>query len=306
MRNIDILQAPQAYLLGFAARQPIVSREISMLKRLLGVVLFVAVALVSQVGGLALALAWLAGRWLLPARLERWQRTGLGFLLFAGFYGLLHVVVVPPLAALGGRVPLPCAAEPDRPFAAARPLFCRLDRHYVDPRLVVLMTTMSREIAREYPGTITLYLDGNFPFLNGFPLLPHLSHSDGRKLDIAYYYRGPDGGYRPGELRSPIGYWAFEQPAPGETPSPCRAGTWLTTRWDMRFLQELFPDLTLEPDRTRAALRWLATQGQAAGIERIFVEPYLARRLGVSSPLLGFQGCRAARHDDHIHIQIGR
>jgi hypothetical protein len=26
--------------------------------------------------------------------------------------------------------------------------------------------------------------------------------------------------------------------------------------------------------------------------------------LGVSSPLLGFQGCRAARHDDHIHIQI--
>ena len=33
-----------------------------MLKRLLGVVLVVAVALVSQVGGLALALAWLAGR----------------------------------------------------------------------------------------------------------------------------------------------------------------------------------------------------------------------------------------------------
>jgi hypothetical protein len=29
-------------------------------------------------------------------------------------------------------------------------------------------------------------------------------------------------------------------------------------------------------------------------------------RLGVSSPLLGFQGCRAARHDDHIHIQIKR
>jgi hypothetical protein len=48
----------------------------------------------------------------------------------------------------------------------------------------------------------------------------------------------------------------------------------------------------------------LATDGQALGIERIFIEPYLAARLGVSSPLLGFQGCRAARHDDHIHIQI--
>jgi hypothetical protein len=29
-------------------------------------------------------------------------------------------------------------------------------------------------------------------------------------------------------------------------------------------------------------------------------------RLGLSSPLLGFQGCRAARHDDHIHIQVKR
>jgi hypothetical protein len=251
------------------------------------------------VGGLALALAWLTGRWLLPARMQRWQRTGSGLLLFAGFYGLLHVVVVPPLAALGGRVPLPCAAEPDRPFAAAHPLFCRLDRHYVDPPLVTLMTNLSREVAREYPGTITLYLDGNFPFLNGFPLLPHLSHSDGRKLDIAYYYRG-------GELRSPIGYWAFEEPAPGETPSPCRAGAWLTTRWDMRFLQGVFPDRPLEPERTRTALRWLTVEGQQYGIERIFIEPYLAKRLGVSSPLLGFQGCRAARHDDHIHIQIRR
>jgi hypothetical protein len=277
-----------------------------MLKRLLGVILFVAVTLVTQVGGLALAFAWLAGRWLVPGRVKGWRRAGLGLLLFGGFYGLLHVFIVPPLAALGGRIPLPCAVEQDRPFAAAHPLFCWLDRHYVDPRLVILMGSLSRDVARVFPGTVTLYLDANFPFLNGFPLLPHLSHNDGRKLDIAYFYRRPDGGYRPDELRSPIGYWAFEEPAPGETPSPCRAGTWLTTRWDMRFLQGLFPDRPLEPERTRAALQWLAAQGQQHGIERIFIEPYLAKRFGVSSPLLGFQGCRAARHDDHIHIQIRR
>jgi hypothetical protein len=74
----------------------------------------------------------------------------------------------------------------------------------------------------------------------------------------------------------------------------------------MRLLQGLFPGRPLEPERTGAALRWLTTEGQRAGIERIFIEPYLAARLGVSSPLLGFQGCRAARHDDHIHIQIKR
>ena len=95
-----------------------------MLKRLPGLILLVVVALLTQVGGLALALGWLVGRWLLPERMDRWHRAGLGFLLFAAFYGLLHLLIVPPLAALGGRVPLPCAAEGDRPFAAAHPLFC--------------------------------------------------------------------------------------------------------------------------------------------------------------------------------------
>ena len=74
----------------------------------------------------------------------------------------------------------------------------------------------------------------------------------------------------------------------------------------MKALQPLYPDRPLEPERTRTALRWLVTEGQKFGVERVFVEPYLAARLGVSSPLLGFQGCRAARHDDHIHVQIKR
>lgn len=93
-----------------------------------------------------------------------------------------------------------------------------LDRHYTSPRLVTLLTSLSREVERAYPGSVTLFLDANFPFLTGFPLLPHLSHHDGRKLDLAYFYAEPGGAYRPGLLRSPIGYWAFEQPATGDTP----------------------------------------------------------------------------------------
>jgi hypothetical protein len=72
----------------------------------------------------------------------------------------------------------------------------------------------------------------------------------------------------------------------------------------MAALQDHYPPRPLEPERTRAALRCLVADGQRFGVERIFIEPYLAARLGVSSPVLGFQGCRAARHDDHIHIQI--
>ena len=93
-----------------------------MLKRLPGIVLFVAVALLTQVGGLALALGWLVSRWLLPERMDRWQRTGFGFLLFAGSDGLLHVVAVPPLAALGGRVPL--LAPPNRTGLLLRSIRC--------------------------------------------------------------------------------------------------------------------------------------------------------------------------------------
>jgi len=155
---------------------------------------------------------------------------------------------------------------------------------------------------RAFPGNVTLHLDANFPFLNGFPLLPHLSHDDGRKLDIAYYYADSAGSYLPGKLRSPIGYWAFEQPGPDDS-SPC-PDSWLSLRWNMTALQSLLPSRPLELNRTRAALRWLVTEGQKFDVERIFIEPYLAARLGVSSSVIGFQGCRAARHDDHIHIQL--
>jgi hypothetical protein len=92
----------------------------------------------------------------------------------------------------------------------------------------------------------------------------------------------------------------------GVATSPCQKQSWLSLRWDMNALQRFYPDRPLELERTGAALRWLVTEGAQFGVERVFIEPYLAVRLGVSSPILGFQGCRAARHDDHIHFQIGR
>jgi hypothetical protein len=158
------------------------------------------------------------------------------------------------------------------------------------------MTNLSREVAREYPGTITLYLDGNFPFLNGFPLLPHLSHSDGRKLDIAYFDRGPDGGYRPGELRSPIGYWPFEEPAPGETPSLCRTGTWLTTRWDAVPTSVVSgPAFGTGPHARRVAMAHDASAGggHRAGFHRALSRKTARRRVAVAR--LSGLPCRATR-----------
>src|SRR5262245_52560368 len=117
-----------------------------MLKRLLGLLLFVALTLLTQVGGIAFAICWLVSRFLPPV--PAWRRAAINIALFAGLYAVLSIFLVPPLAARGGRVPLPCSATPDRPFAAANPMFCWLNRHYVDARLVTLMDDLSRDIAR--------------------------------------------------------------------------------------------------------------------------------------------------------------
>jgi hypothetical protein len=39
-------------------------------------------------------------------------------------------------------------------------------------------------------------------------------------------------------------------------------------------------------------------------VEKLFLEPYLKRNLGISHAKVRFQGCHSVRHDDHIHLQI--
>ncbi len=184
--------------------------------RVWAVAVIVILTLLTQIGGLVMLVVWGISRLALPRTMGAWRRASINALLFVVVYAAFSVLVVPPLAALGGRVPLPCRAQPDRAFAAGSVLLCALNRHYVVPDLIVLLSELSGEIDRAFPGTTTLFLDANFPFLNGFPLLPHLSHSDGRKLDLAFYYADADGRYLPAVTRSPIGYWAFERPSERE------------------------------------------------------------------------------------------
>ena len=187
---------------------------------------------------------------------------------------------------------------------SAASLLCVLNRHYVAPRLKAMAEALAADVTRVYPGAITLTLDGSFPFVDGFPLPPHLSHDDGLKLDLAYYYRGSDGAYAPGRTRSPLGYFAFEQPQTSD-PQPCagRADI-ITLRWDLPWLQRLFPQMELDEERTAHALRWLVEAGPTYGVSRVLIEPHVAARLGVTGPILRFQGCRAARHDDHLHVEV--
>ncbi|MFW8596031.1 hypothetical protein [Cribrihabitans neustonicus] len=89
------------------------------------------------------------------------------------------------IAPTFGRVALNCFD--DGPLQVQSWMFCALNRHYVTPELREVLVDTAEEMDRQYLGTETLVLDANFPFLDGFPLLPHLSHDDGEKADLAFF-----------------------------------------------------------------------------------------------------------------------
>jgi hypothetical protein len=173
--------------------------------------------------------------------------------------------------------------------------YCATNRTYVTLELKALLHEAAAVVEAGHPGTTTLVLDAGFPFLTGFPLLPHLSHDDGEKVDLAFFYADAGGNYLPGETRSPIGYFAFEQ---GDSSCP---NQWLSLRWDLNWVQPLWKSYALEAERNRLLIETLVRDPRSG---KVFVEPHLKQPLGLEGGKIRFQGCRAARHDDHIHLQL--
>jgi hypothetical protein len=51
-------------------------------------------------------------------------------------------------------------------------MYCLLNRNYVTPPMLDLVSALADDVNQKFPGTTTVVLDGNFPFWDGFPLLP--------------------------------------------------------------------------------------------------------------------------------------
>lgn len=247
-----------------------------MIRFLTHILIVLVLTLLSQLGGVAWLIALL------------FKRRALVFVLAYAGLSFSALQIAPML----GRVPLPCAAGETLQMQSA--IFCLLNRQYVVPELKEVLDDLASGVERDFPGTTTLVLDANFPFIDGFPLLPHLSHDDGRKVDIAFYYSA-DGAYLPKTTKSPVGYFAFED---GDTICPQKT---LTLRWNFSWLQGLWPNYRLELERVALVLNLLSDDNR---INKVFVEPHLQKSLNIEDAKIRFQGCRAARHDDHIHIQL--
>jgi hypothetical protein len=211
-------------------------------------------------------------------------------------------ILVPIFAKPLGRVPLPFVKEKGlQPGTIITAFLCR---NYVRPELREATLRVARAMQKQSPGTVVNYLDANFPFFNKFPLLPHLSHNDGKKLDLSFTYRDSDTKMITNELPSFIGYGICEEPRSKEvnTAIVCEQKGY----WQYSFLKKIVPQgakekFLFDEVRTKRLVELFANE---KAIGKIFIEPHLTVRLGLTSNKIRFHGCQAVRHDDHIHVQL--
>lgn len=272
------------------------------LKIISTILIFCFLTILTQVGGIIYLISLLthtfirqwAGNWA--------QKVLLQFVSFLTIYSLATFLIVPFIAKPFGRVPLPLSET--NHLQPLNWLTCLLNRHYVRPELKQTAFVVAQQMNDQFPGTTINYLDANFPFLDQFPLLPHRSHNDGKKLDLSFCYRNAQTGESINNCPSFIGYGICEEPTAQEknTAEYCsEKGFWQYNFLSKVVSQENKRNFTFDNERTRALVHLWAEQ---PAIGKIFIEPHLKTRLNLTSQKIRFHGCQAVRHDDHIHVQL--
>jgi hypothetical protein len=269
-------------------------------KLFLNLIWFAFLTLLTQVGG------WV---WLLALGITRWLRGKvkvrfLNVLIFTLLYVLTTLFVVPPIARKFGRVPLPVFSNPY--LKPENMLFALFNRHYVHPELRRSLEEVALQMQARYPGATVWYMDANFPFLDGYPLEPHFSHKDGKKVDIAFYWKKRTSGEIVPGTPSPIGYGACAEPVPGEYDyaADCESKGYWYISLDKTFAEVFFNknQYAFDVEMTSELARLLA---ENQGIGKILIQTHLEKRLGLERyNKFRQQGCKAARHDDHFHAQL--
>ncbi len=220
-------------------------------------------------------------------------------LIFLLVYLIATFFVVPPLANLTGRTALPFTKS--GVLMPHNYLTVVLNRHYVKARLKSDLFKLANSINDSNKDLKLSYLDANFQFIDGFPLLPHLSHNDGKKIDLAFYYTKEG---KPGNLKpSNSGYGQFVEPSPSETNQTayCKSkGYW---QYDYAKFLTLGSrdDLNFDLSNTKKMVQQILANPQT---QKILIEPHLEDRIGIINSKIKFQGCYSVRHDDHLHFQI--
>lgn len=250
--------------------------------------LFIVLSILTQVGGIIYLLSIVLAK--------RWSKTFTGkrLLIFLSLYLICAYVILPFTAPIFGRHKIQDLSG----FKCANVASSLLNRDYVSTKMLKVLKQI------KHPNTIH-YLDANFPFLNGFPLLPHLSHNDGNKIDLSFIYKNHEG-QAVNVIKSRSGYGVFEEPLAWEENQTLICKNLGYFQYDYpKYLSfgNKNPQLEISKRETRALISQLLANPL---VEKVFIEPHLVKRLDLTHPKIRFHGCRAVRHDDHIHFQVYR
>jgi len=258
-------------------------------KLFINVLWILVLTLITQIGGVVYLIAKIIYR----------KKTTHKWITFVLLYLICTLVIVPNVAPFFGREKIKTTDT-----IKIHMLFTSIaNRNYVVPEMNNVLARVSNKLSKAYPGIEIHCLDANFPFFDGFPLPPHLSHKDGKKLDISLLYQDAKG-IVVNNKPSVSGYGSFVQPENGEYDqiSVCKEkGYWQYDFPKYLTLGSIHPDLNFSEKGTKKLLELIT---QEPSVSKIFIEPHLRDRVNIKHIKIRYHGCRAVRHDDHIHLQL--
>jgi hypothetical protein len=304
---------------------------------ILGIILLFAIlTILSQVGGIILLL-WLLLYQFFKKRLKNtWVRRGVHVVGFVVFYLFFMFIIIPPLARIQDRVPLPMSKSGALvPVTYWTAIF---GRNYIKSEGRDKLETIAEAFVKKHPELKVKYMDCNYPFRfigsdeihknTGFPILeglfPHFTHL-GDKADIALIYNDEEG--NPSNLTpTVIGYGSSVEPnkdepgyvgpncpcrtktlnqKKGKDGVPCVCDNTLTLGFIRMysFMYRNVPqneNIKLNTKKSASLIKMFTPYDS-----RIILEAHLRERLEVLRNSFGNHSCKTVRHDDHFHVRMG-
>ena len=261
------------------------------MKITLKIILFIVLTAITQIGGVIYVLSLIIS--------DKWTRN-LKFktlIIFINLYLVSTFLIVPVIAPILGREKVK-HSEKIKPTNFMTVL---LNRNYVQPKLNQLLNKTEKEL-NGTPIEIH-YLDASFPFINKFPLLPHLSHNDGKKIDLSLIYE-TELGELSTKQKSVSGYGWFENPKSSEYNQIeiCLTSGYFQYDFPKYLtLGNINPALVFSEKGTKKLIEGIL---KSKDLGKLFMEPHLKSRMNLTDDRIRYHGCRAVRHDDHIHVQL--
>lgn len=265
--------------------------------------LFLILTLFTQVGGIIYLLSKLIYRVIDAKPLNGYRESLRRITFHISIYLVFTLLIVPPIAGLFGRVRLPVF---ERNHLGPRTIWTvLLNRHYVRPQMKTVVLKISSEMGQRHPNIRINYFDANHPFLKGYPLFPHLSHNDGKKLDLGFIYMDKDGKDFSDKTPSVIGYGISEEPMNGEYNRPLECSR-DSKNWMYNFMRNIYPQAAKNDYRFNKEINkeLISKFAHESIISKVLLEPHLKVRMKLHSAKIKQVQCGSVRHDDHFHVQV--